>query len=271
MKIWILRVILCPLKQRMVRSTLFSTTTSPPPDFYPPLRSMSTFSLIVLALRELYPFYLQLASKRSHRYDHILAYLRSPPTTVDHVASLPHAVQLHAATPARIEALLVLRDEATYLGLSGLVELCTAELRRNPNVHLSQLTRTPSHVHAHTRGLSSGSMRSMGTLRERDENDTGADADIGSNTTSRDSTGSAKSLGSARGRGRTRSNPSAAAAAGAGVTATPASAKESKELSPHPTPTPLLHRRLASQSRERPELIEVKSPTLRGPQSTNWL
>jgi hypothetical protein len=235
---------------------------------------MSTFSLIVLALRELYPFHLQLASKRSHRYDHILTYLRSPPTTVDHVASLPYAVQLHAATPARIEALLVLRDEATYLGLSELVELCTAELRRNPNVHLSQLTRTPSHVHTHTRGLSSGSMRSMrsmGTLRERDENDTGADADIGSNSTSRDSTGSAKSLGSARGRGRTRSDASAAAPARAGVTATPASAKESKELSPHPTPTPLLHRRLASQSRERPELIEVKSPTLRGRQSSNWL
>ncbi len=209
-------------------------------------------------------------SKRSNRYEHILAYLRSPPTTVDRVASLPHAVQLHTATPVRLEALLVLRDEAAYLGLSELVELCTAELRRNPNVYLSQLVRTPSYVHAHTRGHSSGSMRSMGTLRERDE-DVGADADIGSNSTGRDSIGSAKSLGSARGRGRTRSDASAAIPAGARVTAVPASAKGNKEPFPHSTPTPLLHRRLASQSRERPELIEVKSPTSRGRPSGNWL
>jgi hypothetical protein len=211
-------------------------------------------------------------SKRSNRYDHILAYLRSPPTTVDHVASLPHAVQLHAATPARLEALLSLRDEAAYLGLSELVELCTAELRRNPNVYLTQLMRTPSHVHAHTRGTSHGSMRSMGTVRERDEDDAGADADIGSNSTGRDSIGSAKSLGSPHVRGRSRSNASAVpAGAGAAVTATPASAKGTKELSSHPTPSPLLRRRLNSQSRERPELIEVKSATLRGRPSGNWL
>lgn len=113
-------------------------------------------------------------------------------------------------------------------------------------------------------------MRSMGTLRERDE-DVGADADIGSNSTGRDSIGSAKSLGSARGRGRTRSDASAAIPAGARVTAVPASAKGNKEPFPHSTPTPLLHRRLASQSRERPELIEVKSPTSRGRPSGNWL
>ena len=209
-------------------------------------------------------------SKRSYRYDHILAYLRSPPTTADHVASLPHAVQLHAATPARLEALLVLRDEAAYLGLSELVELCTAELRRNPNVYLTQLMRTPSHVHAHSRGASHGSMRSMGTVRERDE-DVGADADIGSNSTGRDSIGSAKSLGSPHVRGRSHSNASAVPA-GAAVTATPASAKGITEPSPHPTPSaPLLRRRLNSQSRERPELIEIKSATLRGRPSGNWL
>ena len=133
-----------------------------------------------------------LQSKPSYRYDHILAYLRSPPTTVDHVTSPPHAVQLHAATRARLEALLILRDEAAYLGLSELVELCSAELRRNPNVYLTQLMRTPSHVHAHSRGASHGSMRSMGTVRERDEDDGSADADIGSNSTGRDSIGSAK-------------------------------------------------------------------------------
>jgi hypothetical protein len=211
-------------------------------------------------------------SKRSYRYDHILSYLRSPQTTVDHPASLPHAVQLHAATPARLEALLILRDEAAYLGLSELVELCTAELRRNPNVYLTQLMRTPTHVHAHTRGASHGSMRSMGTVRERDEDGAGADADIGSNSasTGRDSIGSSKSLSSAHGRGRSRSNASVVPV-GAAVTATPASAKGSEGSSPHPTPSPLLRRRLNSQSRERPELIEVKSATLRGRPSGNWL
>jgi hypothetical protein len=213
-----------------------------------------------------------LQSKPSYRYDHILAYLRSPPSTVDHVASLPHAVQLHAATPARLEALLILRDEAAYLGLSELVELCSAELRRNPNVYLTQLMRTPSHVHAHSRGASHGSIRSMGTLRERDEDDGSADADIGSNSTGRDSIGSAKSLSSPHGRGRSRSNaPAVPAGAGAAVTATPASAKGSQEPSPHPTPSPLLRRRLNSQSRERPELIEIKSAALHGRPSGNWL
>jgi hypothetical protein len=167
----------------------------------------------------------------------------------------------------------MLRDEAAYLGLSELVELCTAELRRNPNVYLTQLMRTPSHVHGHTRGASHGSMRSMGTVRERDEDNAGADADIGSNSsTGRDSIGSVKSSGSPHGRGRSRSNASAVPA-GAAVTATPtpASANGSKEPAAHPTPSPLLRRRLNSQSRERPELIEVKSATLRGRPSGNWL
>ena len=168
----------------------------------------------------------------------------------------------------------MLREEAAYLGLSELVELCTAELRRNPNFYLTQLLRTPSLLHTHTRGASHGSMRSMGTVRERDEDDAGADADIGSNSTGRDSIGSAKSLGSPHGRGRRSSNASAVPA-GAAVphspASTPASARGSKEPSPHPTPTPLLRRRINSQSRERPELIEIKSATLRGRPSGNWL
>jgi hypothetical protein len=123
--------------------------------------------------------------------------------------------------------------------------------------------RTPTHVPAHTRGASHGSMRSMGTVRERDE-DAGADADIGSNSTGRDSIDSAKSSGSPLVRGRSRSNASAIPA-GVAITATPASIKGIKESSP------LLHRRLNSQSRERPELIEVKSATLRGRPSGNWL
>lgn len=238
---------------------------------------MSTFSSIELAPREYFLLYFEIAYKRSHRYDHILAYLRSPLASADHVASLPHAVQIHAATPARVEALLVLRDEAAYLGLAELVELCTAELRRNPNLQLPQLMRTSSHLHTHTRGPSNGSMRSMGTLRERDEDDASADADVGSTGTSRDSVGSAKSVGSARGRGRGRSRDAASASAtpGAavpvGVTVTVPPAAKDKEPSSHPTPSPLLHRRVASQSRERPELIEIKSATLRGRSTGNWL
>ena len=186
----------------------------------------------------------------THRYDHVLAYLRSPPNTIDHVASLPLALQPHAGNPARLEALLTLRDEAAYLDLPELVQLCVAELRRNFNGHPSQHSRTLSH---HTRGPSNGSMRSMDTLREYNEQDASPDADTGSSSTSRDSIGSARSLGSIHGRGR-------------GHTTT-----KEKEEQPHPTPVVLLHRRLASQSRERPELAEVKSASLRGRSTGNWI
>jgi hypothetical protein len=199
--------------------------------------------------------------RASAPYDHILAYLRSPPTTVDHVASLPPAFQLHAGNPARLEALLALRDEAAYLDLPELVQLCMSELRRISNGNAPQPSRGPSHVFAaHTRGPSNGSMRSMDTLREYDEHDAGLDADSGSTSTGRDSIGSAKSLGSIRGRGPGR----ATVANGA------ATAKE-KEEQPHPFPVALLHRRIASQSRERPELVEVKSASMRGRSTGNWL
>ena len=216
-----------------------------------------------------------LALNRTSRYDHILTYLRSPPTTADHVATLPHAVQLHAATPARLESLLALRDEAVYLDLPELAHLCTNELRRYPNSHAAQLSRTSSQhvVISHTRGQSSGggSMRSMDTLREHDEDNAAATADAAdiasTSSTGRDSFGSSKSTGSARGRDRIRNAPTTPATAPAPVPA----AKEKEEPSSHPTPAPLLHRRLASQSRERPELMDVKSATLRGRPSGNWL
>ena len=51
---------------------------------------------------------------------------------------------------------------------------------------LAQLMHTPTHVPAYTRGASHGSMHSMGMVHEHDE-DAGADADIGSNSTSCDS------------------------------------------------------------------------------------
>jgi len=100
-------------------------------------------------------------------------------------------------------------------------------------------------------------MRSMDTLREYDERD----ADTGStSSTGRDSIGSAQSLGSIRGRG-----PGHATVVNGAVTT------KEKEEQPHPAPIALLHRRLASQSRERPELVEVKPASLRGRSAGNWL
>jgi len=101
-------------------------------------------------------------------------------------------------------------------------------------------------------------MRSMDTLREYDEHDPGLDADTGSTSTSRDSIGSAQSLGSTRGRSLGHANNGAA------------TTKE-KEEQPYPPPIALLHRRLISQSRERPELAEVKSASLRGRSTGNWI
>lgn len=102
-------------------------------------------------------------------------------------------------------------------------------------------------------------MRSMDTLREYDEHDVGLDADSGSSSTGRDSIGSAKSLGSARGRGR-------------GHAAVPNGAATAREKEqPHAAPVALLHRRIASRSRERPELVEVKPASMRGRSTGNWL
>ncbi|KAJ3007086.1 hypothetical protein NUW54_g3681 [Trametes sanguinea] len=66
-------------------------------------------------------------------YAHILAYLRSPHSTPDAPAVLPHAARLNGST-ARLEALTELRDEAAYLGLQELELLCNIALR-NPVPH----------------------------------------------------------------------------------------------------------------------------------------
>ena len=79
-----------------------------------------------------------------------MTYLRSPPTTIDHTPALPHAVQLHTTTTARIEALVALRDEARYLGLDDLHKLCVDELRTRPATRI--------------RG---GSIRSTHTVRDQ--------------------------------------------------------------------------------------------------------
>ncbi|KAI0677603.1 hypothetical protein C8Q78DRAFT_960170 [Trametes maxima] len=109
-------------------------------------------------------------------YAHILAYLRSPHSTPDAPAPapppLPHAARLNGTT-ARFDALVDLRDEAAYLGLTELKTLCADELRH----HCHPPHRGGAHAHApgglglglHMRGFSnasSHSARSLHTLRE---------------------------------------------------------------------------------------------------------
>ncbi|QRV73205.1 hypothetical protein RhiJN_01219 [Ceratobasidium sp. AG-Ba] len=60
-------------------------------------------------------------------YAHILTYLRTTPASA---GTLPRAASLALDTdPTRVEALCELRDEARYLELSELAELCDKELR----------------------------------------------------------------------------------------------------------------------------------------------
>ncbi|KAL7282399.1 hypothetical protein ACG7TL_003870 [Trametes sanguinea] len=99
-------------------------------------------------------------------YAHILAYLRSPHSTSDVPAVLPHAVRLNGST-ARPETLTELRDEAAYLGLQELELLCNVELRNH-----RQATPSSLGLGLHMRGFSSASnhsVRSLHTLRERAE------------------------------------------------------------------------------------------------------
>ncbi|KZP32994.1 hypothetical protein FIBSPDRAFT_943958 [Athelia psychrophila] len=62
-------------------------------------------------------------------YEHIVAYLRTPPSTRAHPATLPRALHPSLMAPAaRTAALLELRDEARWLALDELYILCAAEL-----------------------------------------------------------------------------------------------------------------------------------------------
>ncbi|EPT03773.1 hypothetical protein FOMPIDRAFT_1028617 [Fomitopsis schrenkii] len=128
-------------------------------------------------------------------YVHILAYLRSPPSTPEHPAILPRAVQLTGSSSSRLEALLELRDEARYLDLEELYKLCNDELR-------SRYARpAPAPLGLHLRGLSSASsasLRSVNTMRDIAEDPTGS-----AEESSRDS-------GFASLRGNTTSKPKAA-------------------------------------------------------------
>ena len=66
-------------------------------------------------------------NRHAHRYAHILSYLRSPESKPGAPACLPHGARLNGSC-VRMEALLELRDEASYLGLDDLQQLCDDEL-----------------------------------------------------------------------------------------------------------------------------------------------
>lgn len=100
----------------------------------------------------------------SSRYAHILTYLRSPPSTAECSAVLPHGVRLNGSH-CRIEALLELRDEAIYLGLEELQRLCTDELRHRHQASPTNL----GGLGLHMRALSNTSNKSLHTLREAEE------------------------------------------------------------------------------------------------------
>lgn len=85
-----------------------------------------------------------------------MAYLRTPLSTPERTAMLPRAVQLISSSSSRLEALLELRDEASYLNLAELHKLCTEEIQKRDSVY------------SHTRVGSSGSLRSVHTFREQD-------------------------------------------------------------------------------------------------------
>ncbi|KAG1768148.1 hypothetical protein EDD22DRAFT_772428 [Suillus occidentalis] len=93
-------------------------------------------------------------------YAHILSYLRTPLFIPEHPATIPRAVQLASSSRARLEALLELRDEASYLGLDELFKLCNDEI----------CNRHSTAIHARAGSMSSSaSIHSLHTVQEGGE------------------------------------------------------------------------------------------------------
>ncbi|KAG6334147.1 hypothetical protein ID866_4935 [Astraeus odoratus] len=70
-------------------------------------------------------------------YAHILTYLRSVLPSPENPGVLPRAALLGSGSRARMETLLELRDEASYLGMEELYKLCCDQLNQRHSV-LSQ-------------------------------------------------------------------------------------------------------------------------------------
>jgi hypothetical protein len=80
---------------------------------------------------------------------------------------LPRSAQLTTSSSSRVDALIELRDEAAYLGLQELVQLCTEELvtRHRPRLNIRTTSRPASTV-SHSRTRSDDSVRSLNTITQ---------------------------------------------------------------------------------------------------------
>lgn len=108
-------------------------------------------------------------------YAHILAYLRSLPSSPENPEVLPRAALLGSASRARLEALLELRDEASYLGLDELYKLCTREINQRHSVF----------GHSHNTSSCGVSIRSLHTVVEQNSSVQDSRSSLLSNGTSK--------------------------------------------------------------------------------------
>lgn len=98
-----------------------------------------------------------------------MTYLRTPTSSP---AVLPLAIQVlpsNPVSPIRLQTLLELRNEAIYLALDELVQLCTFEIDREVQAHDQVLANRESgfsHTHVGSVG-SGGSVKSVHTFREQ--------------------------------------------------------------------------------------------------------
>lgn len=97
------------------------------------------------------PFTLHIFLDRpSASYAHVLSYLRSSAASPTMPDTLPRNVKLQTSTagPSRFDALLDLRDEAAYLGLTALMKICNEELRQRLSVMSHPPIRSSPFTHS---------------------------------------------------------------------------------------------------------------------------
>lgn len=90
------------------------------------------------------------------RYKHVLAYLRTPTSASE---SLPRPIQLQALNQSRLDHLVEVRDEASFLGMQGLLDLCNKELEQ------WQMPPLRSSDNEHSRGVSTTTLASVHSMQ----------------------------------------------------------------------------------------------------------